>query len=69
MTVGRNIRNRREKIGLYQSELAERAEITQAQISRIERDKREPSLSTIKKIASVLRCSVDELIGTDNRSA
>lgn len=65
MTVGRNVRNRRQELGLHQSELAERAGTTQAQISRLENDKNNVSVDLLKRVSAVLRCSVDELIGND----
>ena len=69
MTVGRNVRNRRQELGLHQSELAERAGTTQAQISRLENDKNNVSVDLLKRVSAVLRCSVDELIGTEDKSA
>lgn len=69
MTIGRNVRNRRQELGLHQSELAERAGTTQAQISRLENDKNNVSADLLKRVSVVLRCSVDELIGTEGKSA
>ena len=69
MTVGRNVRNRRQELGLHQSELAERAGTTQAQISRLENDKNNVSVDLLKRVSVVLRCSVNDLIETEDKSA
>ena len=69
MTVGKNVRIRRQKLGLHQSELAQRAGTTQAQISRLENDKSNVSVNLLRKVSIVLRCSVNDLIGTEDKSA
>jgi transcriptional regulator with XRE-family HTH domain len=57
----------RSRARLTQAQLAERANITDETISRIERGAFEPSLSTLHDIADALGASVDELIGRLNR--
>lgn len=44
----------RQTKGLKQKELAEKCKITQAYLSQIENDKKEPNLSTLKTISEIL---------------
>lgn len=64
--LGHNIKNRREFIGLEQTELAERVKTTQAMISYIENGSKIPSVALLTAIADVLGSSVDELLGRNN---
>lgn len=43
-------------------ELAKRVGVTDSAICQYESEKRTPSIQTLKKLAEVLECSVDELI-------
>lgn len=61
MSIGENIRKKREKAGITQSELAEQAGITQAMLCWIEQGKRNPSLLSCEKIAHLLGCKISEL--------
>lgn len=45
---------RRKKLGLTQSEVAQRAGITQAQVARLENSHTVPSMETVIKVAYVL---------------
>ncbi|MCC7275396.1 MAG: helix-turn-helix transcriptional regulator [Alphaproteobacteria bacterium] len=56
------IRVWREHRGMKASDLAEKAELSQAFISQIETGKREPSISAIKAIAAALHLAVDDLL-------
>jgi predicted transcriptional regulator len=51
---GKHIRELREKIGISQTELADRVGVTQAHIAKIEAEKVDARLSTINKILNVL---------------
>lgn len=62
MSIGKNIRNRREEFGLDQSELAERVGVSQTMISHIEKDRKNPSIGLLADIAKVLNCTMDELV-------
>lgn len=53
-TFGRNLRKIREIVGINATELADRSGLTQAAISQIESGKRDPSLSSIIAILSVI---------------
>lgn len=53
-TIGYQIKRARIKAGLTQSEVAQRAAVSQNDISRIESDKVDARLSKIERIVSVL---------------
>ncbi len=57
---GRYIKELREKLGISQTELAERAGVTQAHIAKIESEKVDARLSTINKILMVLESNQSE---------
>lgn len=50
---------------MKQSELAEKAGITQGAISMIENGDRTPSLPVMVRIAAALNCTVDDLLATE----
>jgi len=52
----------REHRGLTQAVLAERAGVSQAAIAGIERGKREPSVSLLRKLADILQVDMDDLV-------
>ena len=54
MKLGKAIEEVRKKKGLKQAELAEKVGITQAYLSMIENDRKEPTISTLKAIGSAL---------------
>ncbi|MFA5261802.1 MAG: helix-turn-helix transcriptional regulator [Candidatus Omnitrophota bacterium] len=56
--LGENIRKIRFRRGMEQDELANKANITQSHLSKIETGESNPSLKTLKRIAKAL--SVDE---------
>ncbi|MCB1073811.1 MAG: helix-turn-helix transcriptional regulator [Chlamydiia bacterium] len=55
MKLGQIISSVRKEKGYKQGVLAKELGITQTYLSQIERDKKEPNLSLLKKIANVLR--------------
>ena len=63
MTLGRNIRSKRNACGLDQQELAERIGVTPAAVCYFEADKKIPSVTVLVSIADVLLTSIDELLG------
>lgn len=73
MSIGYNIRNRRERLEMEQQELAARIGVTPAAISRIESGKRMPKLENLGKIAKALNCKPEDLLKErdqcDNRTA
>jgi transcriptional regulator with XRE-family HTH domain len=54
--------------GMSQSELAEKAGLKQAQVSRLESGTREPRLQTARKLAEALGVDVDLLFPSDDPS-
>lgn len=54
LTIAIAIRRARKKAGMTQIELAAATDITQAQISRIERGEYEPRIDTLSRIATAL---------------
>lgn len=64
--LGIHLRLLREKKGLTQEELANACDFEISQVSRIELGKVNPSISTIKKIASSLDTPLNELFNFEN---
>lgn len=60
--LGQNLKNIRTKKKMSQGDIARALEIHRAYISGIESGKRNPTLSTIKKLADALGVSADELL-------
>lgn len=65
--VALNMRVRRAELNITQEELALRTGITQAYLSGIERENRNPSLDNIQKIAVALELSPSALLTPRNR--
>lgn len=61
--LGVNIRSARIAQGMTQQTLAERADLSVPYISRVERGEKEPSLSTLLRVADALDIGLDELLG------
>jgi len=62
MSIGRRIRKRRQILEMTQKELAEAIGVTPQHISAIEQDKRDPSLSSLTKLAEELGVTIDYLV-------
>ena len=60
--LGQNLSQLRGRAGLTQMELANRARMDMAEISRLERGKRDPRLSTVVRLAVALELPLDELL-------
>lgn len=54
MNLGNTIKEIRKRKGLKQNELAEKSHITQAYLSKIESNSKEPTISSLKSIAESL---------------
>lgn len=65
MTLGKNIKKFREKMGLNQPQLAEMLNISFKTISSWEIDRTEPNIGMIIKMAAIFNISVDDLVGKD----
>ncbi|MEU1985292.1 helix-turn-helix domain-containing protein [Nocardia sp. NPDC019395] len=59
MALARAVYDRRTELGLTQSELAERARLTQAKISRIEGSDTVPTLPLLAKLADALDATLN----------
>jgi transcriptional regulator with XRE-family HTH domain len=62
MSIGKRIRKRRQILKMTQQELAEAIGVTPQHISAIEQDKRDPSLSSLGKLAEELGVTIDYLV-------
>ena len=62
MTLGKEIRQRREKQGWTQQVLAEKVGITGAFLSEIETGKKRPSYETLSRLATVFNCTAGNLL-------
>jgi transcriptional regulator with XRE-family HTH domain len=62
MTIGENIRQIRTDAGLTQTEVAERAGISQAYLSQIESDLRSMDVKAADKLASALGVTLNDLM-------
>jgi transcriptional regulator with XRE-family HTH domain len=58
MQLGTAIKDLRQESGLRQKELASRVDVTQSYLSQIENDRKEPNLSTLRRIAQELGVSL-----------
>ena len=60
--LGRNLRRVRKQAGLTQEQVAERSGVHATEVSRIERDKRDPQVSTLERLAKALEVSPGDLL-------
>lgn len=60
--ISENIKHHRTKLGLTQSELAEKINKTPTLITKIETNKANPSIKTLKSLAKALGVTVTELL-------
>lgn len=62
---GKKVKEYREKFQLSQEELSEKLDITQRQVSMIERGLSFPKLSTLNKLSQVFNCNIQDLFDND----
>jgi transcriptional regulator with XRE-family HTH domain len=67
MKIGKKIRAIREAKGLSQKEVSLSIDMDPSQYSRIEKDKTDPTCSTLERVASALGVDVAELFGIEPR--
>jgi transcriptional regulator with XRE-family HTH domain len=60
--LGKNLRAARRRLGLTQEEVAERSGVQAGEISRIERGKRDPKVSTMEKLATAVEVPPGRLL-------
>lgn len=63
VSFGREVRRRRKSLGLTLEQLAENAGLSSHFLSTVETEKRDPSLTTILKVAKGLGVAPGELLG------
>lgn len=61
--IGDRIKRRREELGMSQSHLARRADLTPSAIWQYEQGERRPSSEALKKLADALKVATDFLLG------
>jgi predicted transcriptional regulator len=61
-----DLRQRRDEVGLTQSALAERADVSQPLIARIENDDVDPRLSTLRRIVNALDAAEGEVVRAED---
>lgn len=68
MTIGQSIKEKRTKCGLTQNDLADQLNVSFQTISKWENDINEPDLGTVKQLAKIFNCSIDDLLAGDEES-
>jgi transcriptional regulator with XRE-family HTH domain len=69
MSLGDEIRTRREALGLTLDGLAQRSGLSPHYLSTLENNKRDPHVSTLLAVAKALRVAPGELLGTSQSGA
>jgi transcriptional regulator with XRE-family HTH domain len=65
MSLAERVSTARNRLGINQSELGRRANITPAGVSQIEAGKRQPTSCTLERLARCLGVTADWLLGLD----
>jgi transcriptional regulator with XRE-family HTH domain len=60
--LGKNLRAARKRLGLTQEEVAERSGVQAGEVSRIERGKRDPQVSTLERLAEAVETPPGRLL-------
>ena len=60
--LGQNLKKIREQKGMTQGDICRALNLDRGYVSSVENGKRNPTLSTLKKLADALKISVDELL-------
>lgn len=66
--IGRRVQRARKSMNLTQEQLSAMADISLSFLGHIERGARIMSIETLKKLAQVLKCSTDYLLGVEEIS-
>lgn len=59
--IGRNVRKRRQELGLTQEQLAHDAELTMRYLGAVERGQQNPSIRILARICAALHCDIPDL--------
>lgn len=65
MSIGTEIKSRREAAGLTQLELAKMLGVGQSLVAQYERGSKQPTMPIGYELAKVFGCTVDELYGKE----
>lgn len=65
MTLGQKIKKLRTEKGLTQKDLSEQVNVTFQTVSKWENDENEPDVATLKELAKLFECSMDELLSEE----
>ena len=60
--IGKTLKDKRIRAGFTQQELADASGLTQTTIARIENDRTEPEVSTLRKLAKALDITISDLL-------
>ncbi len=60
--LGPNLREARERLGLTQEQVAQRSGVHATEVSRIERGKRDPKVSTLERLARAVKVKPGRLL-------
>ena len=64
-SIGEKIRNAREDLDLYQSDMARLIPMNQSNYSKIERDVQEPNMEQLRRICQILKLDPRYLLALD----
>ena len=67
MSLGERLRLKRKKMGFTLKEVNERTGLSVSFLSEVEREKTNPSVETLKKLANCYDSKISELVPEDNR--
>ncbi len=62
VTVGSNLRKKRDQIGMSQQELADNSNIAKSTVQRIEKGSLNPSITILKNISIAMNIEISELL-------
>lgn len=65
MTLGQRIKKLRNEKGLTQKDLASQMNVAFQTISKWEADTNEPDIATLKQLAKIFECSIDDLLSEE----
>lgn len=60
--LGSNLRAARERLGLTQEQVAQRSGVHATEVSRIESGKRDPQVSTLRRLAEAVEMKPGQLL-------
>ena len=66
MSLGKQIIKRRKQLGLSQTQLANKLDVSKKTITYYEKDKLVPEYEKLEELSQVLKCSVNELLEIEN---